>query len=116
VMHQHDQTRLECDRAGGGLGFLRLPTWLSEESIRPGALALPADADGIRVAGGGQHLDVLKRQPPGAGSFDTETGDLKSGAAGVTGRLGTKVPSNNAVTISNVLVNSCACEPDAPAG
>ena len=43
---------IECDRAGGGLGILRLPSWLSEESIGPGALALPDHADGRGLVNG----------------------------------------------------------------
>jgi len=36
-------------------GFLRRPSWLSEESIGPGTLALPADAFGRRLVNGTYH-------------------------------------------------------------
>ena len=52
MMFARDQSCIEGDRAGGGLGFLRLPSWLSEESIGPGALALPDHADGRGLVNG----------------------------------------------------------------
>jgi hypothetical protein len=45
----------EGDGAVGGFGVLRLPSWLSEESIGPGALALPDHADGRSLVKGTYH-------------------------------------------------------------
>jgi hypothetical protein len=36
-------------------GFLRVPSWLSEESLAPGALALPDHADGRGLVNGTYH-------------------------------------------------------------
>ena len=52
MLRPHNHPRIECDRAGGGLGILRLPSWLSEQSIRSGALPLPGDACGRRLVNG----------------------------------------------------------------
>ena len=49
------RSHIEGDRAEGGFGVLRLPSWLSEESIGPGTLALPADAFGRRLVNGTYH-------------------------------------------------------------
>jgi hypothetical protein len=46
------RSRIEGDRAEGGFGVLRLPSGPSEESIGPGALALPEDAYGRRLVSG----------------------------------------------------------------
>jgi len=43
---------IEGDHAEGGFGVLRLPSWLSEESIGPGALPLPDHADGRGLVNG----------------------------------------------------------------
>src|SRR5205814_9485824 len=44
---------IECARAA--VGFLRLTSWPSDESIGPGALALPDHADGRRLVNGTYH-------------------------------------------------------------
>jgi hypothetical protein len=55
MMFRPRQGHIECDRADSGFGVLRLPSWLSEESIGPGALALPDHADGRRMVNGTYH-------------------------------------------------------------
>src|SRR5438132_11115397 len=52
------------ERSAVGPVFLRVPSWLSEESIAPGALALPAHTDGRGLVNGTYH--ELSRPAGGA--------------------------------------------------
>src|SRR2546423_12997602 len=49
------RSRIQSDRADGGFGVLRSLSKLSEESLGPGALALPDHADGRSLVNGSYH-------------------------------------------------------------